>query len=622
MLIVSFGFLACIILKDPLCIFCFSFCFLLYLNERFHSKRILIVFTILSLFSIVLVKPCKEAEKGIYTISEIKQSYYVAKNQRTRVLVQSDLDLNFKDQIQVDSLEPIHTDDNFTLFSFTKYNASKNVFYKTKSIRILKKSNSLKSKLYAYIASQKNSKVLLSLYYGIHEDTIDEIYTMLGYGYISAYFIVFNLLKRKYEDKKIRISLLILSILFGSFFVFTLSLTRFILYQISYLFFKSKSDQIGFTILCFSILHPTQVLSISFVLPILLQLVSYFCTEHKWIVQKMVLISVLFIYFKKVDIVSFLLFNLLRKFYGCVFLLGMFIPDFLTLKIPSLTIHYAPQYVFILVFIVVYIQCLKHFKWIYMILFLIPFLEVFCNPFFQVYTLNIGQGDCSVIVEPFYKSVVMIDCGQSLYRDNVERIIFPFLENKNIHTIDTLILTHDDFDHSGGYDHLKEKVKIKQVIKNSKDKVNVEYPFYLLLQKRMAKDENDSSIISYFTYDHLNYLFMGDASKEIEKQLMDTYDLKADVIKIGHHGSNTSSDAAFLDSLDCKIALISAGYKNKYDHPSTETLTTLDHLHIHTFCTSTNGSIAIYSLHDFAFVVTNDGLFGIIHYKINTSMLI
>ena len=613
MLIVSLGFLACIILKDPLCIFCFSFCFLLYLNERFHSKRMLIVFTILSVFSIVLVKPCKEAEKGIYTISEIKQSYYVAKNHRTSVLVQSDLDLNFKDQIQVDSLEPIHTDDNFTLFSFTKYNASNNIFYKTRDVRLIKKSNSLKSKLYAYISSQKNSKVLLSLYYGIHEDTIDEIYTMLGYGYISAYFIVFNLLKRKYEDKKIRISLLVLSILFGSFFVFTLSLTRFILYQISYLFFKSKPVQIGFTILCFSILYPTQVLSISFVLPILLQFVSYFCTEHKWIVQKMVLISVLFIYFKKVDIVSFLLFNLLRKLYGCVFLLGMFIPDFLTLKIPSLTIDYAPQFVFILVFIVVYIQCLKHFKWIYMILFLIPFLEVFCNPFFQVYTLNIGQGDCSVIVEPFYKSVVMIDCGQSLYRDNVERIIFPFLENKNIHTIDTLILTHDDFDHSGGYDCLKEKVKIKQVIKDSKDKVNVEYPFYLLLQERMAKDENDSSIISYFTYDHLNYLFMGDASKEIEKQLMDAYDLKADVIKIGHHGSNTSSDAAFLDSLDCKIALISAGYKNKYDHPSTETLTTLDHLHIHTFCTSTDGSIAIYSLHHFAFVVTNDGLFGIIH---------
>ena len=612
MLIVSLGFLACIILKDPLCIICFSFCFLLYLNERFHSKRVLIFFIGLSIVSLFLVKPCKEAEKGIYTISEIKQSYYVAENHGSRVLVQSDLDLNFNDQIQVDFLEPIHTDDNFTLFSFTKYNASKNIFYKTKKVRLLKKSHSLKSKLYTFVSNQKNSKVLLSLYYGIHEDTIDEIYTMLGYGYISAYFIVFNLLKRKYEDKKIRISLLIVSILFGSFFVFTLSLTRFILYQLARLLFQSKSDQIGFTILFFSILYPTQVLSISFVLPILLQLVSYFCTEHKWIVQKIVLVSILFIYFKKVNVVSLLLFNLLRKFYGCVFLFGICISDFKPFTIPSLTIHYAPQYLFILVFIIVYIQCLKHFKWKYLIIFIIPFLEIFCNPFFQVYTLNIGQGDCSIIVEPFYKSVVMIDCGQSLYRDNVERIIMPFLENKNIHTIDTLILTHDDFDHSGGYESLKDRIKIKQVIRDSKEKVNVEYPFYLLLDQRESKDENDSSIISYFTYDYLKYLFMGDASKQIEKQLLDTYDLKADVIKVGHHGSNTSSDAAFLDSLDCKIALISAGYKNKYNNPSVETLKTLDKLNINTFCTNNSGSIAIYSWHHFSFIVTNDGLFGII----------
>ena len=612
MLIVSLGFLACIILKSSLCILCFSFCFLLYLNERFHSKRVLIFFIGISILSLFLVKPCKEAEKGIYTISEIKQSYYVAENHGSRVLVQSDLDLNFKDQIQIDSLEPIHTDDNFTLFSFTKYNASKNIFYKTRNVRLLKKSHSLKSKLYTFLSNQKNSKVLLSLYYGIHEDTIDEIYTMLGYGYISAYFIVFNLLKRKYDEQNIRKALLIVSIVFGSFFVFTLSLTRFILYQLAYLLFQSKSDQIGFTILFFSILYPTQVLSISFVLPILLQLVSYFCTEHKWIAQKMVLVSILFIYFKKVDVVSLLLFNLMRKFYGLIFLVGIFISDFKPFTIPSLTIHYAPQYLFIFVFIVVYIQCLKHFQWKYLIIFLIPFLEVFCNPFFQVYTLNIGQGDCSIIVEPFYKSVVMIDCGQSLYRDNVERIIMPFLENKNIHTIDTLILTHDDFDHSGGYESLKDRIKIKQVIRDSKEKVNVEYPFYLLLDQRESKDENDSSIISYFTYDHLKYLFMGDASKQIEKQLMDTYDLKADVIKVGHHGSNTSSAAAFLDSLDFKIALISAGYKNKYNHPSVETLKTLDKLNINTFCTNNSGSIAIYSWHHFSFIVTNDGLFGII----------
>ena len=104
MLIVSLGFLANIILKDPLCILCFSFCFILYLNERFQQKRILVFFVTLSILSMFLVKPCKEAEKGIYTIKEIKQSYYVAENKGMKVLVQSDLDLN-------GSLTPLFTTD-------------------------------------------------------------------------------------------------------------------------------------------------------------------------------------------------------------------------------------------------------------------------------------------------------------------------------------------------------------------------------------------------------------------------------------------------------------------------------------------------------------------------------
>lgn len=435
---------------------------------------------------------------------------------------------------------------------------------------------------------------------------------MLGYGYMSAYYIVLHVLKRKWDETKIRRILLVFSVLFGHFFVFTLAFTRFVLYQLSTLLFTSKPNQMAFTILCFGMIYPSQVLSISFVCPLLLQLVSYFCTEHKWIVQKMALLGLMFIYFKKVNLISLLFFNIFRKLYGLIFLFGFIVQDLINLKLPDLTIHYAPRILFIVLFIVFYIQCLKHFKWKYLWICIVPFLEIYCNPFFQVYTLNIGQADCSIIVEPFHKSVVMIDCGQNLYRDNVERIIMPFLENKNIHAIDTLILTHDDFDHNGGYDSLKDKMEIKQVIEDSNQSVHVDYPFYLLLSERESKDTNDSSIISYFTYDHLTYLFMGDASKQIEKQLMAAYDLKADVIKVGHHGSNTSSDPDFLDSLDCKVALISCGYKNKYGHPSVETLKTLENLHINTLCTSDCGSIAMYSLFHFSFVVTNDGMFGII----------
>lgn len=612
MLILALGFLACLILKDMLCILCFTLFFLVYLYYRFKDKRILILFILLSLFSCILVYPKEFKTYETYKIVEIKKGYSIGKNKGSKILIQTDLDLSFQDEVKVKHIEPIHTDDNFTLFSFTRYNENKNIHFKTNSVEIIHKSTSFKSRLYNYLKSKPNSSVILSLYYGIHDETIDEIYTMLGYGYMSAYYIVLHLLKRKYDETKIRRILLVFSILFGYFFVFTLSLSRFILYQLSTLFFTSKPNQIACTILLFGILYPNQVLSISFVCPLLLQLVSYFCTEHKWIVQKVVLIGLMFIYFKKVNLISLLFFNILRKLYGLIFLFGFIVQNLINLKLPELTIHYAPRILFVILFIVFYIQCLKHFKWKYLLILFVPLLEIYCDPFFQVYTLNLGQADCSVIIEPFHKSVVMIDCGQNLYRGNVERIIMPFLENKNIHTIDTLILTHDDFDHNGGYDSLKDKIEIKQVIEDSNDKVNVDYPFYLLLSEREAKDTNDSSIISYFTYDHLTYLFMGDASKQIERQLMSEYDLKADVIKVGHHGSNTSSDSDFLDSLDCKIALISCGYKNKYGHPSVETLKTLENLHINTLCTSDCGSIAIYSLHHLSFLVTNDGMFGII----------
>lgn len=612
MLILSLGFLACLLIQDPLCIICFTLFFLVYLYARFKNRWILVIFILLALISIGLTTRSDDPKPGEYQIVEMKKGYYIAKNQQQKILVQSDTKLNFQDWIEVYELEPIHTDDNFTLFSFTDYNKQRNITYKTRNCKLKEASTSVKARLYDFMSSRKNAKVLLSLYYGIHEDTIDQIYTTLGYGYISAYYFLLSLLKRKFPERKLRIVFFGLSILFGYFFVYTLSLIRFIAYQLARLLFTKKEDQIGFTILLFGFIQPFQVLSISFVLPLLLQLVSLFCTEKKWIVQKMVLVSCLFFYFKKVDIISFCLFPFFKKIYGLFFLTGFFLSDLYSFSMPSLTIHYAPGPLFLILFLYVFIQSLRHFQWKYLCIVAVALVEVFGNPFFQVYTLNIGQGDCSIIVEPFHKSVVMIDCGQSQYRDNVESIIYPFLENKNIHRIDTLILTHADMDHSGGYEALKQKIQIRQVVDQLDQKVDVSYPFYTLLEKRQAKDENDQSIISYFTYDDLTYLFMGDASSDVEKQVLENYDLKCDVLKVGHHGSNTSSSFAFLDALDCKVALISAGYKNKYNHPSVETLKNLKALHINALSTNTCGSIGIYSLFHLSFFITNDGMFGII----------
>lgn len=167
MLILSLGFLACLILKEILCILCFTLFFLAYLYHRFKDKRIRILFIFFSLLSCILVYPKEVQQQDTYKITEIKKGYYIGENRGSKILIQTDLDLSFQDEVKVKHIEPIHTDDNFTLFSFTRYNENKNIRFKTNSVEIIHKSTSFKSRLYNYLKSKPNSSVVLSLYYGI-----------------------------------------------------------------------------------------------------------------------------------------------------------------------------------------------------------------------------------------------------------------------------------------------------------------------------------------------------------------------------------------------------------------------------------------------------------------------
>ena len=90
---------------------------------------------------------------------------------------------------------------------------------------------------------------------------------------------------------------------------------------------------------------------------------------------------------------------------------------------------------------------------------------------------------------------------------------------------------------------------------------------------------------------------MGDAPKEIERKIISKYFLEADIIKIGHHGSKTSSDELFLTEINPSYAIISAGRNNRYSHPHKETLDTLNKLKITTLNTQEKGSI-VYTIKD------------------------
>jgi len=219
-----------------------------------------------------------------------------------------------------------------------------------------------------------------------------------------------------------------------------------------------------------------------------------------------------------------------------------------------------------------------------------------------------------LITEPFLRSAVLIDCGENImHPDNMEKVVLPYLQKKHINRIDTVILTHEDFDHIGGIETLKEHLQIDTIITQPFQKINVSYPFYSLLENRDAKEENDKSIISYFIYDDQTYLWMGDASRTIEKRLLHQYpNLEADILKVGHHGSKTSSLPDFLYHVHPQLALISSGKGNRYGHPDLEVLNNLQEAGIDALNTADVGMIQISSFHGLHFFQTGNHIFGII----------
>ena len=159
-LILALGFLACILLKDIQSILYFFIVYSIYLYFRYRKMTIPFLFAVLSVLAVFLsVKSYTPAVKGEYEIVEIKKQYYIATNHKTKVLVMTDLDLSYSDVIYIEEFETIHTDDNFTLFSFTDYNKQNDIYEKAKTFHVISYSNYLKSNLYRYISKHNNASV-------------------------------------------------------------------------------------------------------------------------------------------------------------------------------------------------------------------------------------------------------------------------------------------------------------------------------------------------------------------------------------------------------------------------------------------------------------------------------
>ncbi len=232
------------------------------------------------------------------------------------------------------------------------------------------------------------------------------------------------------------------------------------------------------------------------------------------------------------------------------------------------------------------------FGFIYVLL--LTFIPLKAHLSASVTFINVGQGDS--ILFNIYGRSVLIDTGGILGRDIATEILIPYFRRRNIYTLDYLVITHDDFDHSAGKTSLIENFKVRNLItKHQQFPLTIKGVSFLSLNEG-GDDENDDSLIVYVSLPCLNILLMGDASVKKEEELLTHHpDLAVDILKIGHHGSNTSTSEDFIRHYQPKRAIISVGHLNKYGHPHKSVLDTLIKYNIEILRTDYHGTISLNS---------------------------
>lgn len=254
----------------------------------------------------------------------------------------------------------------------------------------------------------------------------------------------------------------------------------------------------------------------------------------------------------------------------------------------------------------------------------------------SVTMLDIGQGDAIVLELPYRKGVFFIDAGATIdFTDNEPKdtvyrsVIKPYLMGRGIEEIDSVFISHAHLDHHGSVRYLVEDFSVGEIIVHPffADEIELGHwnerdvpvrslaagqsltrkgqRFYALSPDKDTGDENDNSLVLYSEIGPLASLFTGDISTARERQLIQAYpNIKLDLLKVAHHGSNTSTDEELLKTYRPNLALIGVGKNNRYGHPAKEVLERLDAYDVEIYRTDQAGAIQFFYRGDQLFLRT------------------
>lgn len=304
-------------------------------------------------------------------------------------------------------------------------------------------------------------------------------------------------------------------------------------------------------------------------------------------------------------------------------------------KLPFSNILVVTPYMFnVISYYAIILYCIKSKKnnkckiiiCLLIVLILINFIIYIFPQKLRIFFIDVGQGDSTLIITPD-KKTVLIDGGGSDSFDVGEKVLLPYLLDRRILKIDYVLISHFDTDHCGGILTIMEKVKVKNIIiseqaehsenyerfkklmihkkirlievkKGDKIKIGRYSEFKILFPTSRLLSENplnNNSIVAQFNYNNFKMLFTGDIEKLAEQQILkaEKAEIRADILKVAHHGSKTSSIPEFIKAVRPKIALIGVGKNNTFGHPNQQTIKNLENIKCRIYRTDLQGEIII-----------------------------
>lgn len=317
-----------------------------------------------------------------------------------------------------------------------------------------------------------------------------------------------------------------------------------------------------------------------------------------------------------------------------IVVLKLYLKDFLKLKKNEKRIHYKYKNKFLYKsrnnYSVFRLKKIKIIAILIVFINLIYLLLFFSQNSMELYFVDVGQGDCTIIKTR--KNNIIIDGGEGISEkyDYGKNVILQHLLKLGINRIDYMIFSHFDSDHAGGLIYILKNLEVKKIIigiqlENSEcledviriakeknieivlvkagDRIDIENKCFIEIfwpnNNKLIEENalNNNSLVFKFNYKEFNTLFTGDIEEVAEKEIVKLYEntnlLKSKILKISHHGSKTSTTEEFLNAVSPRIALIGVGKDNNFGHPSINIIERLNLKKIKIYRTDQDGEIII-----------------------------